>query len=197
MTITTAEQWTVTIEEEMGAAEVDMFFGLYEEAFGPLRTLAAARQVLHANEFREEMNDPRILKYVVRSAGGTPLALSTLTNDLTTVPWVSPEYYAAKYPERAARNAVYYLGFTLVRNDSRLKSVFRGVVDLLIERMASEDAVLCLDVCAHNDGMGFAEALRRMGHATQTPLDVVDTQTYYVADFTIAASQLSKVDAEG
>jgi hypothetical protein len=36
-----------------------LFWELYVAAFGPLRTRAAARQVLHEDEFFEEMADPR------------------------------------------------------------------------------------------------------------------------------------------
>ena len=40
--------------------------------------------------------------------------MSTLTRHLETVPWISPEYFAYHFPEHTARDAVYYLGFTLV-----------------------------------------------------------------------------------
>ena len=45
-------------------------------------------------------------------ADGQPIGMITLTRHLESVPWISPEYFAARYPDQWARNAVYYLGFT-------------------------------------------------------------------------------------
>lgn len=193
MTITFNEtgKLKVTIEERIDDADIEIFYELYEQAFGPLRTKAAARQVLHPEEFREEMVDPRVMKYVTWSEDGEPLSLTTLTNDLATIPWISPDYYRAKFPEKAARGAVYYLGFTLVRNDARLQSVFSDVVALLISRFVAENAVMCIDICSYNISIGFDDVLRRLGTGVQTPLDELDAQTYFVADFTAAAERLA------
>ena len=46
------------------------FWPVYEESFGPLRVLAAARQVLTREEFTEELEDPRIWKYIAFDAEG-------------------------------------------------------------------------------------------------------------------------------
>ncbi|MGZ4524317.1 MAG: hypothetical protein ACXVXO_13025, partial [Mycobacteriaceae bacterium] len=69
-----------------------MFYDLYLAAFGPMRTRAAARNVLHQDEFFAEMNDTRVSKYVAWDADGRAVGLTTLTNDLHSVPWISPEY---------------------------------------------------------------------------------------------------------
>lgn len=184
MTITTEHQVTVTIEQQITGDDVELFYDLYEQAFGPLRTLAVARQVLHANEFREEMRDPRILKFVSWNGDGVPLGLTTLTNHLETVPWISPEYFAAKYPEHAARGAIYYLGFTLVRDDVVKTNAFAAAVDRLITKMATENAIMCLDICSFNVSLGFADVLERMADAiAPTTVEVLDTQTYYGARF--------------
>ena len=62
-------------------------------------------------EFFAQMGDERIDKYVAWEADGEPIGMITLTRHLESVPWVSPEYFAARFPEQWARNAVYYLGF--------------------------------------------------------------------------------------
>src|SRR3954462_4619950 len=104
----------ITIEQSIDAEAIDAFYPLYVAAFDPIRTRAAARHMLTAEEFAEEMTDQRIDKYVVWHADGTPIALMTLATDLTAVPWISPEYCTARYPDHMSRGAVYYLGYTLV-----------------------------------------------------------------------------------
>lgn len=189
MTITFNEtgKLKVTIEERIDDADIEIFYELYEQAFGPLRTKAAARQVLHPDEFREEMVDPRVLKFVSWSDDGEPLGMSTLTNCLDTVPWISADYYRTQYPDHAARDAIYYLGFTLVRNDVGPTTAFRDAVEVLITKMADEQAIMCLDICGHHTDKGFAEVLERMAHAVApTKVEVMDTQTYFVAAFEAA-----------
>ena len=48
----------VTIEPTIPPYLVSSFYDLYVAAFGPLRTKAAARQVLSLSEFAQEMADP-------------------------------------------------------------------------------------------------------------------------------------------
>jgi hypothetical protein len=175
----------VTVERSISSADVDMFYGLYEEAFGPLRTLAAARHVLHPGEFREEMADPRILKYVAWADTGDAIGVSTITSDLSAVPWISPEYYSTKFPEHAARGAIYYLGFTLVRLEARHGSVFQDMVTAMLSRVLADRAVVGWDICAYNDdAFGFGKSIRKMlERQTDVLLKIVDRQSYYVADF--------------
>ncbi|KAA0019478.1 hypothetical protein [Antrihabitans cavernicola] len=170
---------TVTIEEQISSENIELFYDLYEKAFGELRVKAAGRQVLHPAEFREEMLDARVMKYVSWSLENQPLSLTTLTNSLETVPWISPEYFNAKYPGRA----LYYLGFTLVRPDIRMQYVFRDIATRIANRMRNENAVLCLDMCGHHTSHGFDHTLRSIGVATGTTLDALDTQTFFAADF--------------
>jgi hypothetical protein len=175
----------LTVETTVSPAHQEEFYQLYLGAFSPLRTRAAARQVLHRHEFLTEMADPRVLKYVVWDADGEPQALSTLTSDLATVPWISPEYFAHRYPEQTARDAVYYWGFVLARPDRRSSMYFRQILVAIVAKMAAERAVCAYDICAfNNDSMRFAQQIetvtRRLADVT---VEVLDTQTYYGATF--------------
>jgi hypothetical protein len=69
----------VTVLTELDEPTARMFWELYAAAFGPLRTRAAARQVLHEQEFLEEMVDPRVWKYVIHDVTGQAVGLTTLT----------------------------------------------------------------------------------------------------------------------
>jgi hypothetical protein len=175
----------VEVLHEVPDDVIEEFYGLYRAAFEPLRTLAAARQVLTAAEFVEEMADDRVEKYVVYDAGGRAVALSTLATDLSAVPWIEPAYFAARYPEHAARGALFYLGFTLVHPDHQSSRVFSLSIAAIIRRLAEARAVVAYDICAHNDtvrqlGAGLERAQTAKADVTVT---TVDAQTYYLAQY--------------
>jgi len=175
----------ITVEHTVDPAP---FYGLYVAAFAPLRTTAAARHLLTADEFAAEMADPRIDKYVAwdnrGDTGGDAVALTTLTTDLAAVPWVSPEYFAARYPRHHARRAIYYLGYTLVHPDHEGEGLFARIAARLARRMTEERAVCAFDVCAHNDGVhGIGRRIAGLSRSLDMTLDTVDVQTYYAAAF--------------
>ncbi|WP_433711194.1 hypothetical protein ACQP2U_33780 [Nocardia sp. CA-084685] len=177
----------VTIESTIPDDRIDMFHLLYEEAFGPLRTKAIARQVLHRSEFREEMIDPRVVKHVARTATGEPIGVTTLTKHLETVPWISPEYFAARYPEHAARDAIYYAGFTLVAPSARQGAAFHAMIKSVVQVLVAERAAVGWDICSYNNTrFSFADSIRAVldEQAANVEVAVEDSQTYYAARFT-------------
>lgn len=178
------QQVRVSVETELAPEMAEAFYQLYRDAFGELETKAVARQLLHREEFLEEMHDPRVQKHVAWS-GDRPIGLSTLTRHLETVPWISPAYFAHHYPDAAARDAVFYIGFTLVEAAHRQGRVFQAMVRSMGAVLAEARAVVGWDICAFNDeGFGFgghaARALALTGDVTVVP---VDRQTYYVGTF--------------
>lgn len=174
----------ITIEPAIGEAEIEVFQSLYEHAFAPLRTRAIARQVLHRNEFRDEMSDTRVDKIVARTEG-TPVGLTTLTRHLETVPWISPEYFATRFPQHAARNAIYYAGFTLVTPSARHGVAFHAMISTVVQILAADRAVVGWDICSYNNSQfSFADALRNaVGEEANIEVAVEDSQTYYAARF--------------
>jgi hypothetical protein len=175
----------ITVEAEVDEQTALSYFRLYRDTFGELATKAVARQLLHRDEFLDEMRDPRVHKYVAWDEQGVAVGMSTLTSDLETVPWISPEYFAHHYPEHSARGAVYYQGFTLVHRDHRKSRIFQVLTERVVELLVAERAVCAYDICAHNnDTIGFADNIERLLHrnadVTVVPIDV---QTYYAATF--------------
>jgi hypothetical protein len=131
------------------------------------------------------MNDPRVWKYVVYDRTGEAVALSTLTKHLETITWISPEYYEARYPQHAARQAIYYLGFTLVAKGARHLSHFATMLEAMSQRVSEDRGVCGYDICAfNNEAMRFDENIEAMLNRTgHVPVERLDAQTYYVADF--------------
>lgn len=176
---------TVSCVAELDDELTNHFYGLYERAFAPLRTVAPARQVLTRQEFDDEMRDTRIWKYVAHDDDGRPIGLTTLTRDLSTVLWISPEYYAHRYPEQWARDAVFYLNFSVVVPDARHRSVLFAMLRAATHRVASRQGVCAYDVCGYNNtGLGHGPVQRMLYRFGHIDVDRLDTQTYYAARFT-------------
>lgn len=157
----------------------------YLAAFAHLRTEAAARHVLEEGEFTADMADPRIVKYTAWHSPTEPVAMATLTNELDAVPWISPDFFAARWPEHAARSAIYYLGFALaVPGRGQFKLLYR-LLEEIARPIAAERGVLAYDVCTVNEralqfGRRAANGLARFA---PVQVSVADTQIYYQAVF--------------
>jgi hypothetical protein len=175
----------ISFEQTVTGAVADRFWELYLEAFGPLRTRAAARHVLRREEFDEDMTDPRVTKVLARDERGEAVGLTTIATDLSAVPWVSPEFFAARYPEHAARGAIWYVGFTLAHPGRRSTRTFLDMLDAVVAHLAENRVVVAYDVSRFNDdSLRFADNLRRFLERTQhVTVQTVDQQSYYATIF--------------
>jgi hypothetical protein len=183
--VTALGPWTFTRQTTMDFQLIAEFYDLYTLAFEPLKTRSVARQVLTWAEFFDQMVDERVVKYVARNDAGEALGLTTLTNELESVPWISPEYFAAHYPEQWARHAVYYLGFTLAHPSQRHLRFVETIIGVGLQGLADEQAVVAYDVCAFNNlelrfNDRITSALKRFPTAH---LELVDTQYYSCVTF--------------
>jgi pyruvoyl-dependent arginine decarboxylase len=173
---------SVAVEKEIDFVAARSFYQLYLDTFDALETQAAARHLLSESEFVEEMLDRRIDKYVARDAEDRAIGMTTLTNELSAVPWISPGYYAERYPDQHARSAIYYLGLTLVHPEHRNAQIFHTMSEPIVQRVLAERGIIAWDMCAANDARGLsatsARIIRSIADATIEP---VDRQTYYAA----------------
>lgn len=173
----------ITIEETISDAHAELFYGLYAKAFGPMRARAAARHMLTGEEFAEEMADKRVEKYVTWDAAGEPMALMTFTGDLSAVPWISPDFYAARYPDESARGAVFYMGYLLVDRSRATPELFGELIQQLVDRMTAIQGVCVFDVCSYNDSRSVGRMADRLQSSGAAEVEVLDVQTYYAASF--------------
>lgn len=181
--------WRFTRQRVVHDEHIPTFHELYRAAFDPLKSRSAARQVLTPPEFVDQMTDPRVVKYVAWTAHGQPVGMTTLTNDLDAIPWVSPDYFAEHYPEQWVRQAVYYLGFTLTHPMQRRQRFVETMLRVGIEEMVAERAVLAFDVCAFNhDVLRFGERLESvLADFPGSTLEAIDTQYYSCMSFATEA----------
>lgn len=174
----------VTLEQKIDVATARRYYGLYREAFGPLETQAVARQILHEGEFLEEMVDARVNKYVAWDDDGEVIGISTLTSDLSTVPWISPGFFAHRYPEHAARGAIYYMGWTLVSAERQGGRVFATMLRRMTEQIGDERAVVAWDMCMVNEEAGLAKAGNAMLESmADVTIETIDRQSYWAGVF--------------
>jgi hypothetical protein len=174
----------ITIESTLRMDVIEQFYDLYVMAFTPLQTNAAARHMLTFDEFAEEMTDPRIEKHVAWNRDGEAVALTTLTTDLAAVPWISPHYFAHRYPEHAARGAIFYLGYTLVHPEHEGTGVLARVTVRIFRRMTEARGVLAFDVCGYNDATHqIGQTVANLSRSLDMKMDRVDVQSYYAATF--------------
>lgn len=175
--------FTIVCSRHPRADLMSSFWPVYEEAFGPLRILAAARQVLTEDEFASELDDSRVWKYMALDPDGRLAGLTTLTDDVATMPWISPQYFEHHYPEEWRRHAVFYGGISLVRQDMRRYPVFPRMMACLAQRVAQARGIFAFDICGYNErerGLDRATA-KILNRVAEFHVHPVDVQTYYVA----------------
>ncbi len=181
--------WRFTLELVVERELVLVFSELYEAAFGALRTRSMARQVLSEDEFAAQMVNPRVRKYVAWTSDGLPVGMCVVTTDLTTVPWISPEYFAARYPAQWERHAIWYISFLLAHPSQRHGRFLDHIVDVGVGELVEAEAICAYDMCSYNEenlGLGrrVAESFRRTTGANPARTDV---QSYYTVDFSATA----------
>lgn len=177
--------WRFTCQAQIEDDHIRQFFELYELAFGPLAVRAAARQVLTFEEFHAQMRNSSVEKYVAWDDVGEPIGLITLTKNLQSIPWISPQYYAARYPEQWARNAIYYLGFALAHPSMRHQRFIETIIGVGMTKLPAEQAVMAYDLCAFNNAaLRFTDRIEQvLGSDPAIHLEALDSQIYYAVDF--------------
>jgi hypothetical protein len=173
----------LTMERVLSPAVITSLYPTYLQAWDPLLVHAAARHVLSEAEFAHEMTDERIEKYLVRTEeGGDVLGLTTLTNDLSAIPWINIHHYVTRYPDAAARGALFYLGYTFVDRSHRRSNILLLMAEQVNRRLSAAAGVVGFDICAFNNEHGIGRRVARLFSASDR-IDSLDTQSYYAADY--------------
>jgi ribosomal protein S18 acetylase RimI-like enzyme len=174
----------VDLVGEVPANVAEEFRLIYRAAFEPLMTKAPARQWLTDEEFMHDMQDPSVLKFVARTHDDDEIvALGLMSTDLSTVPWISEPYFAARFPEHHARGAIYYFGAMLVRPERQGGPWAKYLMDHFFHYLAERQGIGAFDCCGFNtDKVALPDLVGRVGHRiVQLDLQTLDRQTYYAA----------------
>ena len=184
----------ITVEHVLAPDVITALYPTYLDAWDALLVHAAARHVLSPEEFELEMTDPRIDKYVVREvADGPVLGLTTLTNEISAIPWINAHHYVARYPDAAARGALFYLGYTFVDRGHRNSQALILMAEAVNRRLMAAGGVAGFDICAFNNEHGIGRRVARL-FSSSDRIDSLDTQSYYAADYQKLSAPSARTD---
>ncbi|MCU1484856.1 MAG: hypothetical protein JWN67_1602 [Actinomycetia bacterium] len=160
---------------------VEDFLQIYRDAFAPLEVRSPARQSHTDEEFRHEMADPSVLKFVALDRNDEIIGLSLVATDLSTVPWISVPYYQARFPDHVAEGRLFYFGAMLVRPDRQGGPWAKFVLDHIFTFLAERQGIGAFDCCGFNvDVVGLPDLIERAGHRiARFDLTHLDRQDYY------------------
>jgi hypothetical protein len=172
---------TVTTERDVERETAEQLWELYTTSFDDLQDRAAARQLLSRPDFDLEVLDPRVTKYIARQPDRSVAGLCTLTNELATVPWISPGFYQARYPAHFELGLIFYCGLAMVHPTARSTRAFALMVSAFGRDIGACDGILAADMCHYNiDTVELARTITLMMRRVWGGAELVelDRQTY-------------------
>ena len=175
---------TITVETAIDDEHAETFYELYLAAFGPLRTRAAARQVLHQGEFFAEMTDARVWKYVAWADDDTPIALTTITKSPGDGALDQSGVLPGPLPRVRREGCDLLPGLQPGPSGEPVSPRTRADVPAGDEAAGRRSGHLRLRPLRLQREFGFADRIQRLLHRLGD-LDVVpiDSQTYYYVRF--------------
>ena len=168
----------------------------YSDSFEELRAAAIQRHVMTREEFDEVMADPRVTIYLARHEDGAVSALASLTNDLSTMPLVSPDFFAARWPEHYSAGRCWYIGFVAVRPAFQATGVFANLVGTVAGTLGPRGGVLVLDVPKRNmEHFHVPQAVKRIADhvVPDVSYEMVDAQGYWAYTTPVPADEREDV----
>lgn len=151
----------VTIDTVVSTEIAERFWSLYDQAFEPLRTASPCRQYMREHEFKEEMNDERMLKFVLWDESDNALGMALVATDLYAVDWISPDYFKRRFPEHFKRGLVYYFGALLVEPSSQGMKYSKMLLQELVNFVIRNNGIAAYD-CYSGNNQWMPDLIARM-----------------------------------
>ena len=173
---------SITHERSITGELAQELWETYLENLEPLAEVAVLRHLDSHEEMLAQFANPRILKLVAWQ-GVRPVGLGMVTNSLEDVAEISPAFLRVKYPEYAARNAIFVGMLMMVSPDQRSHTAFSRLYLELWQVPARAGGILVFDVSDFNrETFGVDEMSRRIAsNFARSSVEVLDRQTWYVA----------------
>lgn len=171
-------------EERVVTGEIaDELWRQYWANFEPLTRLAVQKQHSDRDEFLELLADPDVITYIGWEAG-RPVGMAMITNSLEAVPELSPEFLRVRFPEQAARDAIYVGIYVMVDPAHRGITMFHRLYMECWQLAARARGVLVVDTCEFNrTTFATDELARRIGEGfPNCTVSILDQQTWYAAE---------------
>jgi hypothetical protein len=168
---------------------------LHRRAMQPLRELAVLDHQLDRDHLLELAADPAATTLVAWS-DGRPSAFVLLTTNLDAAPQISAEAFAVRYPDAAARGAVY--NWVCVAADPEVddQTATLTLMRVACRIAAARRGVIVLDLCAHNRSVvGVERAMRVVARRNGADgIDEIDSQTWFAVTFADADAADERVE---
>lgn len=173
----------ITHERSITGRQAETLWEAYRTNFEPLADLAILQHLYSREEVLAEFLNPNIVK-IVGWQDDRPVGLAMVTNSLADVPQISPAFLRAKYPQHAARNAIYFGILVMVVPGTRGLTLFGRLSTELWQMVAVANGVLVYDVCDFNRTTFSSEkvAQRIADSFPRSNLQIIDRQTWYAAE---------------
>ncbi len=137
---------TVEIVYDLHGELGESAWRLYEQQFRELDGIALQRHLMTKPEFVSVARLSGVEKWLVFDRQDTLIGLATYSNNLGAMPLISPAYFARRWPDAYARQAIWYCGFVCV--DSPDRAVFPALIRAMYDQAADVKGVIALDYCA-------------------------------------------------
>jgi hypothetical protein len=173
----------ITHESVVEGETAERLYEAYRANFEPLGQVSVFKQFDGHDEMLAQFADPRILKIVAWQAG-VPVGLGMITNELETVPEVAPEFLRLRYPDHAARNAIYIGMYVMVSPTLRSKTLTARLYTEMWQVPARNGGIIVYDVCEYNRQKYDTDTLNQVlaSMFPHSSASILDHQTWYVAE---------------
>jgi hypothetical protein len=173
----------ITHETVIVGPDAELLWQHYWASFEPLTELSVQKQHSDHDEMSELFANPRVLKIVGREAG-RPVGFAMITNSLDDVPELSPRFLRRRYPEHAARDAIYVGVYVVVAPEHRGITLFHRLYLDCWQLVANNAGVLVVDTCEFNRQAFDTDALaNRVARAfPNSTVAELDRQTWYAME---------------
>jgi hypothetical protein len=128
------------------------------------------------------MADERVRVYLAEQPDGEIAGIATLANDLAAMPLVSPDFFAARWPEHYAAGRCWYIGLVGVRPSAQGAGAFQLIVGTVAATLGPRGGVLVHDVPQRNiESFHVPHAVKRIADTlvSDVTCEMVDAQTYW------------------
>jgi hypothetical protein len=174
----------IAVDRVLAPRHLEPAWRLYTRALAELRTTAVERHVMDRDEFDEQMADDRVWKYrgVDPADADAVLALATFTNELSTMSFLSPDYFEHRWPSLYSGQRIWYIGFFAIDPGHRGAGIFEEVIAHMWQTVIQDDGVAFLDICGRNEELGLSRAIAHTLEALMPGMRMsrMDTQTYWL-----------------
>jgi hypothetical protein len=167
------------METELSPEEAHLMWLTYDETFRPLNLASPCRQSFYEEEFLAAMSDPEMVKVILRDENGQLISMGVLGSNLASFPWISQDYFEAKFSKEFAAQRLFYFVALLTVPDQQYSGQMAQLIEPMTSYIAERDGWALFDCCELNQGLPQA-ILEMVGKYALTGLDLIGTQTYHM-----------------